>query len=137
MNDLSVSLLRTCFCCSFFFPSSLVLSSSGLMTIFGVVFELVFLICLCINCRFLVCSYSEVLIEESIYIHEFVLSCWSLNCKCISSVLHLYPRLLMISDFAGIIVHGLFHILTVYISSLVSLVICGIFVSCCCLFFSA
>ena len=46
----------------FFFPSSLILSSSGLMTIFSVVFELIFLSCLCINCRFLVCSYSEVLI---------------------------------------------------------------------------
>ena len=36
----------------FFFPSSLVLSSCGLMTIFSVVFELIFLICLCINCSF-------------------------------------------------------------------------------------
>ena len=51
----------------FFFPSSLVLSSSGLMTIFSIVFELIFL-CLCINCRFLVCGYSEVLIQESICI---------------------------------------------------------------------
>ena len=47
---------------SFFFSSSLVLSSCGLMTVFSVVFELIFLICLCISCRFLVCSFSEILI---------------------------------------------------------------------------
>ena len=90
--------------------------------------------CLCINCRFLVCSYSEVLIWVYMYI-----SCCSLHCKFISSVLHLYSPLLMISDFGGIIVHGWFCIFTVYIyiPLLVSLVICGIFVSCCSLFFSA
>ena len=82
----------------------LLLFSCDLMTIFSVVFEFIFLICLCINCRFLVCSYSEVLIEE-LYVYEIVLSCYSLNCKCISSVLHLYPPLLMISDFGAIIVH--------------------------------
>ena len=71
---------------------------------------------------------------ESLYVYEIVLSCCSLNCKFISSVLHLYPPLLMISDFGGIIVHGWFRIFTVYIPLLVSLVICGIFVSCCCLF---
>ena len=42
----------------FLFPS-LVLSSCGLMSIFSVVFELIFLFT---GCRFLVCSYSEVLI---------------------------------------------------------------------------
>ena len=73
----------------------------------------------------------------SLYVYEIVLSCCSLNCKFISSILHLYPPLLMISDFGGIIVHGWFRIFTVYIPLLVSLVICGIFVSCCCLFFSA
>ena len=87
--------------------------------------------CLCINCRFLVWY-------ESLYVYEIVLSCCSLNCKFISSVLHLYPPCLMISDFGGIIVHGWFHIFTVYIPLLEeSLVICGIFVSCCCLVFSA
>ena len=85
--------------------------------------------CLCINCRFLVWY-------NSLYVYEIVLSCCSLNCKFISSVLHLYPPLLMISDFGGRIVHGWFCIFTVYIPLLVSLVICGIFVSCCCLFFS-
>ena len=78
--------------------------------------------CLCINCRFLVWY-------KSLYVYEIVLSCCSLNCKFISSVLHLYPPLLMISDFGGIIVHGWFRIFTVYIPLLVSLVICGIFVS--------
>ena len=74
---------------------------------------------------------------KSLYVYEIVLSCCSLNCKFIASVLHLYPHLLMISDFGGIIAHGWFHIFTVYIPLLVSLVTCGIFVSCCCLFFSA
>ena len=74
---------------------------------------------------------------KSLYVYEIVLSCCSLNCKFISSVPHLYPPLLMISDFGDIIVHGWFHIFTVYIPLLVSLVIYGIFVSCCCLFFSA
>ena len=37
-------LVWLCFCCSFFFPSSLVLSSCGLMIIFSVVFGLLFLI---------------------------------------------------------------------------------------------
>ena len=59
----------------------------------------------------------------SLYIYEIVLSCQSLNCKCVSSVLHLYPPLLMISDFGGIIVHGYFRIFTVYIPLLVSLVV--------------
>ena len=53
--------------------------------------------CLCINCRFLVWY-------KSLYVYEIVLSCCSLNCKCISSVLHLYPPLLMISDFGIIVV---------------------------------
>ena len=74
---------------------------------------------------------------KSLYVHEIVFSCCSLNCKFISSVLHLYPPLLMISDFGGIIVHGWFHNCTVYIPLLVCLVIWVIFVSCCCLFFSA
>ena len=85
--------------------------------------------CLCINCRFLVWY-------KSLYVYEIVLSC-SLHCKFISSVLQLYPPLLMMSNFGGIIVHGWFHVFSVYIPLLVSLVICGIFVSCCCVFFSA
>ena len=128
-------LLWICFYCSFFFPSFLVLSSSGLMTTFSVVFELLFLICVSI-----VDFWFAVTLKfwyKSLYIYEIVLSCWSLNCKFISSVLHSYPPLLMISDFGGIIVHGWFRIFTVYIPLLVSLVICGIFVSGCCLFFSA
>ena len=76
--------------------------------------------CLCINCRFLACSYSEVLIKESICI-EIVLSCCSLNCKFISSVLHLYSSLLMISDFGVIIVPGWFCIFTIHIPLLVRL----------------
>uniref|UniRef100_A0A8D1UZK8 Uncharacterized protein n=1 Tax=Sus scrofa TaxID=9823 RepID=A0A8D1UZK8_PIG len=40
------------------------------------------------------------------YLCKIVLSFWSLNFKCISSVLHLYLPLLTISGFGGIIVHG-------------------------------
>ena len=49
MYILIAILLTFGFCfCSFFYPS-LVLSSCGLMTIFSVVFELLFLICVCIS----------------------------------------------------------------------------------------
>ena len=60
---------------------------------------------------------------KSLYVREIVLSCCSLHCKFISGVLHLYPPLLMISDFGGTSVHGWFRIFTVCISLLVSLVI--------------
>ena len=93
--------------------------------------------CLRINCIDFWFAVILKFLYKSLYVYEIVLSCCSLNCKFISSVLHLYPPLLMISDFGGIIVHGWFRIFTVYIPLLVSLVICGIFVSCCCLFFSA
>ena len=76
------------------------------------------------------------LMKESLCPYEIVLSCWSLNCKCISSVLHVSPPLLTISDFGGIIVHGCLLMFTVYIPLPVSLFICGIFVSCCGLAFS-
>ena len=68
---------------------------------------------------------------------EIFLSWWSLNCKCISSVLYLYPHLLMISVFGILFVHGLFPTFTVHMPLLVSLVICGIYVSSCGLFFAA
>ena len=42
----------------------------------------------CFFCRFLVCSY-HVLID-SLNIYKIILSCWSLNFKCISNILHLY-----------------------------------------------
>ena len=90
--------------------------------------------CLCINCRFFWFAVILKFWYKSLYVYEIVLSRCSLNCKFISSVLHLYPPLLMISDFDGIIVHGWFHLFTVYIPLLVSLVICGIFVSCCSFF---
>ena len=73
---------------------------------------------------------------KSLYVYEIVLS-YSLNCKFISIVIHLYSPHLMISDFGSIIVHGWFRIFTVYIPLLVSLIICGIFVSGCSFFFSA
>ena len=104
-------------------------------TMFSVVFELIFLVCVS-NVDF----WFAVILKfwyKSLYIYEIVLSYYSLNCKCISSVLHLYPAPLMISDFCGIIVGVWFCIFTEYIPLLVSLVICGFFVSCCCLFFCA
>ena len=52
-----------------------------------------------------VCVVVVVELYES-FVYEIVLSCCSLNCKFTSSVLHLYPPLLMISNFGGIIVHG-------------------------------
>ena len=57
--------------------------------------------------------------HKNLHIYEIVLSCWCVNCKCISSVLHLYPPLLMISDFGGIIECGWFCIFTVYIPLLI------------------
>ena len=109
----------------FFFPSSLVLFSCGLMTISGVVFGLLFLcvcvcvcVCVCIYCRFLVCSYHRFwyrnlsiylssiypssIYHLPIYMFRIVFSYWSLNCKC----MHLYPSLLMISGFGSIFVCG-------------------------------
>ena len=68
---------------------------------------------------------------------EIVLSCWSFNCKCISNVWHLYPPLLMISDFGSIFMCKWFSTFTVYMPLLVSLVICVIFVSSYGLFFSS
>ena len=62
---------------------------------------------------------------KSLYVYEIVLSCCSLNCKFISGVPHLYPPLLMISEFDDTIACGWFCIFTVYISLLVSLFICG------------
>ena len=67
-------------------------------------FGFLLLLCMCIHCRFLVCSYHEVLIQwYGIYIysgmvcvcvcilkHKVVLNCWSLNFKCISNILHVY-----------------------------------------------
>ena len=129
-------LFWTCFCCSFFFPFSLVPSRCGLMAVFSVVFRLLFLICVCIYRRFLVCSYPEVLIEESVYIQD----CFKLlvsYCKCISAVLRLDPALLRISDFGGIFVCEWFPAFTICVSLLVCLVICHVFVSSCGLFFSA
>ena len=46
----------------FFFPFSLVLFSRDFMSNFSVVSWLLFLICVCVRCRFLVCSYLDVLI---------------------------------------------------------------------------
>ena len=53
------------------------------------------------------------------------------------SCIYLYFSLLMISDFGRIFACGQFPTFTVYMPLLLSLVICGIFVSSCGLFFSA
>ena len=83
------------------------------MTPFMVVYALIYWDIFLLQ-RFLVCVsivdfWFAVILKfwcKSLYVYEIVLSCCSLNCKFISSVLHLYPPLLMISDFGGIIVHG-------------------------------
>ena len=73
---------------------------------------------------------------RSLYIYKIVLSCQSLNQKSISSVLLLYPPLLMISDFDSIFGCGWFCIFTIRMPLLLSFVICNIFISSCGLFFS-
>ena len=42
-------------------------------------------------------THTHIYTHTYIYTHKFVLSCLSLNCKCISSIPHLYPPLLMIA----------------------------------------
>ena len=51
---------------------------------------------------------------KSLYVYEIVLSCCSLNCKFISSVLNFYPPLIMISDFGGIIVWMILYLYCIY-----------------------
>ena len=66
-----------CSCWSFFFPFSF--SSLEVFTIFGVVFGLLFLICMCI-----LYFWFAVTIKfwyRSPHIYKIVLSCWSLNCR--------------------------------------------------------
>ena len=109
---------------------------SCLMTTFSVVFKLILLICVCIICRFLVCSYPEVLLKESIYIQDCLKLLVS-YCKFIFSVLHLYLPLLTVCDFGGMFVYGRFPTFAIFLPLLVSLVICNIFVSGCGLFFCA
>ena len=46
---------------SFFFPSSPILFSCGLMTIFSIMFWLLFLLCVCIYCSFGLCCSDQVL----------------------------------------------------------------------------
>ena len=55
-----------------------------------------------------------IIINASIYM--MVLSFCSLNCKCISSILHLYPPLIKIDDFAIIFVCGWFPTFTTCLS---------------------
>ena len=90
------------FCWSFFFPY-LVLFFCGLVTVFSVVFELLF-ICVSLVVFGLHLPWS---FDIGVYMYtRLFLSFWSLNCKCISGILHLYPPLLMISGFGSIFVCG-------------------------------
>ena len=84
--------------------------------------------------RLLVCSYPEVLIQESLYMQD----CFKLlvSYKCISSVLHLHPPFIMTSDFGSIFLCGWFPPFTICMPLLVGLVICSTFVSSRGLFFS-
>ena len=116
----------------FFSPSSLVLSSYGLMTVFSVYLSWFFLFVYQLQVfgsqlpgsfDIGVYTHTHTHIYVYIYTYKIVLSYWSLNCKCISSVLHLYLPFLTISDFGSIIVHGWFRIFTVYMPLLMNLVI--------------
>ena len=52
--------------------------------------------------------------DIGVYIYTILfLSCWSLNCKCISSIMHLYPFLITIAGFDIIFVCGRFILLYV------------------------
>ena len=138
------------FLCSFYFPSSLVFYSCGLMTIFSVVFELIFPVCLCFNCRFFcLLLFGSFIIYIYIYIciyiyinfdYIYIYDCFKLLLSYLQIQLQCPSFLPTFSHdfwYGGIIVHGCFHTFTVYIPLLVICVICGNFVSCCDLFFSA
>ena len=124
--------------------SSLVLFSSNLMTVFSIVFGLLFPICVCNYCRFFVCGCHEVLIYGVCVClcisytftptHKIVLSCWSLNCKYISRIPHSYS-LLMIACFGILFMCGWFPTFTICLLFLVSLPFCNFLVSSCGLFF--
>ena len=75
--DTKEALFWVCLCRSFFFHSSLVLSSCGSMTVGLLFFSLVYesvcereyvCVCVCIYCSFRVCCSHEVLIQQSIYV---------------------------------------------------------------------
>ena len=97
------------------------------MIIFRVVYGLNFLILMCIysSCVWIEFSYSYVVTMwfwyRSLYKHNTVLSCLSLNCKCISSIMHLFPPLLRIACFDVIYVCGWYSTFTIYLPLLVSL----------------
>jgi len=71
----------------FFFLSSFVLFSCDLMSIFTVVFGLLFLFCVFTFCRYFVCVISLRFWYTSLHMHKIVLSCWSLTCQYSSFVL--------------------------------------------------
>ena len=74
------------------------------MIIIRIVFGLLFLF-FCVSVKCFGCDYhEEALIEQSVYI--VVLSCWSLNFKCTSSILHLNFLLLRITCFDIMLVCG-------------------------------
>ena len=114
----------------FSFPLLFFLFSYALMTILVLHLDC-FVLVACVS---IVCGYHETLIYE--YIYMIILSCWSLNCKCFSSILCLHPLLLAVSDFGSICVCGWFLTFTIYLPLLVSLANCNFLISSYGLFFS-
>ena len=89
------SLFWICFCRSSFSPS-LVLFSYALMTIFGVILDcFFFFLCISIIDSWLVVTMK--FLYSSLYTYLIVLSCCSLNFKCILNTLHLYSPPLTIT----------------------------------------
>ena len=89
------------FCRTFLFPSFLPFSCD-LITLFSVVFRLIFLICMCICFSFFGLKLPwgfDIVIHRNIYIYDYnhtiiyiyiymiVLSCRFFNCKCINAFL--------------------------------------------------
>ena len=92
-------------------PETIKLFSCDLMIIIRIVFGLLFLF-LCVSFTCFGWDYhEEALIEQSVYI--VVLSCWSLNFKCNSNILHL-NFLLRITCFDIMLVCGWYPAFAVF-----------------------
>ena len=105
----SYKLFWICFLGSFFFLSSPVVWWLSLVLYLDYFFLVV---CLSVvDCWFAVTMKFR---YRSLCIYKIVLSCWSLNCKCLSTILLLYTPLLMISGFVSIFVCGWFPIFSIY-----------------------
>ena len=99
-------------------------------TIFSAVFGLLSHTYVYIYCRFLVCGYHDVLIQQCVYIHihTHTHDCFKLlisKFKCHSNILQSYSPLFTIAGFVTIFVCGRFHIFTICLPLPVILLICN------------